>query len=341
MSVDRTTASRGAFTLIEILVVIAIIGLLVAVLLPAFPAVRNKARYTQVAAQFGGLDTGLEMFRGEADLRGTYPPSASDNDADRQLIADPKGSQGDEVRICGAQLLVHAMIGADLLGTPGFRDFDRDGQWWNDTFKNPPGSGGAYDINPTTGQEERTRYGGAGYVDEKMRDNAKSFKNLVDRGMILNLDCDSPPKNIASDERVFVDPWGTPILYYKANRASLRMTADAAEGESGIYWQEDNGIITGTDDGTLAIEGLDFGAGKTKGRYHAIFVNDSPPPTFDPEKIPTDPAYDDSFARFILDTSVLARPTPVRKDSYLLISAGPDARYGTDDDATNWTRKAD
>ncbi len=339
MSVGRTTASRGAFTLIEILVVIAIIGLLVAVLLPAFPAVRNKARYTQVAAQFGGLDTGLEMFRGEADLSGTYPPSASDNDADRQLIADPKGSQGDEVRICGAQLLVHAMIGADSLGTPGFRDFDRDGQWWNDTFKNPPGSGGAYDINPTTGQEERTRYGGAGYVDEKMRNNAKSFRDLVDRGVILNLDCDSPPKNIASDERVFVDPWGTPILYYKANRASLRMTTSA--DASGIYSQEDNGIITGTDDGTLAIEGLDFGAGKTKGRYHTIFVNISPLTTQVCDEICATQDYEDSFACYICDRSVKARPTPVRKDSYLLISAGPDARYGTDDDATNWTRKAD
>ena len=114
MTVDRKTSRRNAFTLVEIMVVIAIIGLLVAVLLPAFGAVRTKARYSQVAAQFGALDTGLEMFRGEDDLGGTYPPSASDNPVDRQLIADPKGSQGDEVRICGAQLLVHAMTSVDL-----------------------------------------------------------------------------------------------------------------------------------------------------------------------------------------------------------------------------------
>ena len=91
----------------------------------------------------------------------------------------------------------------------------------------------------------------------------------------------------------------------------------------------------------LAIGGLDFGAGKTKGRYHALYMNKSPLATEDPNNILTDPNYDDSFARFILDISVPARPTPVRKDSYLLISAGPDSRYGTDDDATNWTRKAD
>jgi len=55
----------------------------------------------------------------------------------------------------------------------------------------------------------------------------------------------------------------------------------------------------------------------------------------------TDTAYDHSFLRFILDASVKARATPVQKDSYLLISAGPDARYGTDDDVLNWTRKTD
>jgi hypothetical protein len=51
--------------------------------------------------------------------------------------------------------------------------------------------------------------------------------------------------------------------------------------------------------------------------------------------------YANSFARFILDASVKARPTPVQKDTYLLISAGPDAIYGSDDDVINWTRKTD
>lgn len=344
MYTDRTTASRGAFTLIEILVVVTIIGLLVAVLLPAFGTVRTKARYTQANAQFGALDTGLEMFRGEADIGGTYPPSASDNPTDRQLIANPKGEKGDNVRICGAQLLVHAMIGADFLGTPGFRDFDRDGQWWNDTYGKPEGSEGAYALSiaqDREGQEIHTRYGGAGYVDEKMRENAKSLRDLAEIGMILNLDPNSPLKNIASDERVFLDPWGTPILYYKANPASLLMTADAGAGKSGIYWQEDNGIITGTKEGPLTTEGFDFGRGKIRDRFHAISVNISPLVTEKPDDILENPSYEDSFARFILDTAVPARPTPVRKDSYLLISAGPDARYGTEDDATNWTRKAD
>ena len=45
-----------------------------------------------------------------------------------------------------------------------------------------------------------------------------------------------------------------------------------------------------------------------------------------------------TFADFILDGKVAARPTPVNKDGYLLISAGADGVYGSEDDITNWTR---
>ncbi len=342
MHSKRTTSSRSAFTLIEILVVVAIIGLLVAALLPAFGVVRTKARYAQAQAQYSALSTGLEMFRGESDLGGSYPPSASDYQTDRQIIADPRGSEGNKVRIAGAHLLVHAMIGADMLGTPGFRDFDRDGQWWDDTYRDPLGSGGAYALDNTTGHEGetmRTRYGGAGYVDDKMKQRTKSLGALEEEGNLLNLSGERVPDDIARDELLFVDPWGTPVLYYKANIAALRIVADS--DRSGIYRQEDNGIITGTDENPA---GLDFGPGAIGGHLHAI--SDIPPlPDGDPDAavntILTNDDYVDSFVRFILDPSVLARPTPVRKDSYLLIGAGPDARYGTDDDVTNWTREKD
>ena len=117
------------------------------------------------------------------------------------------------------------------------------------------------------------------------------------------------------------------------------MTGNAEN--SGIYWQEDNGIITGTEGGITDHAGLDFGSGRINGRYHAIAVATSPDPITPIATVLTDDPYVDSFARFILDPSVMARRAPVRKDSYLLISAGPDGRYGTDDDVTNWTKDKD
>ena len=353
MHMNRTTPSRTAFTLIELMVVIAIIALLVGVLLPAFNTVRTKARNAQAQSQFQALAAGLNMFRSEDALGGAYPPSASDNPDDRRIIANPQRLRGgndgeDEVKVTGAHLLLHALVGADGLGPPGFRDINRNGEWSDDTHDDDsvsnPTDRGAYALDPVTGQERFARYGSGGYVDDKVKDTARSLRQLDETGGILNLD--DAPADVARDELLFLDPWGTPILYYRANKGSFRILGDAGQSGSsraGIYWQEDNGIITGTETGQYATDGLDFGPGKENGRYHAISGVPALPTTRDTavEDILSKTVYQDSFVRFILDSSVKARPTPVRKTEYLLISAGPDQRYGTDDDITNWTRKVD
>jgi len=334
------------------MVVVAIIALLLAALLPAFSAVRNQAKIAQANAQFKAPDTGINAFRAEAALGGALPPSAGDDPtpANRQKIADPQGD-GPQVRIAGAHLLVQAMIGADSLGTPGFRDVSSpaNGKWSDDTHKKfdaAAGQSGIYAIDPATGKEKFPRYGGAGYVDEKMKERAETLEDLVNEGKVLNL---SNPGDLAMKERMFMDPWDHPILYYKASPTSLCMVSKTGApcNGRGIYWQEDNGIITGTKGGVVPDEdGLDFGQGKDAGYLHNIAVAAGPDPNLAQnanwmDTFRTDPQYDHSFAKFILDGSAKARPTPVQKDSYLLISAGPDARYGTDDDVLNWTRKTD
>ncbi len=345
MTTLRQNMKRTGFTLIEMLVVVAIIALLVGILLPSFTAVRTSAKKTQTLAQFHALATGLELFRKEQTIGGSLPPSASDNPSDFMLIANPRKSRStvnnngqDSVRITGAHLLFQAMVGADQLGTPGFRDRDHDGEWWNDTHD---AAGGIYEISttgPTAGKEEVNRFGGAGYVDDKMTAAARSLDALDPEGL------DDVDK-AAVDEPMFVDSFEMPILYYRANRSLYRMTTNlAGANEPGIYRQQDNALITGAEDGGgTAYAGLDFGPGEVDGRYHAIKVALSPDPgsTTATELLvcDTDANYVDSFARFICDHSIRARPTPVRKDSYLLISAGPDNRYGTEDDITNWDRK--
>jgi hypothetical protein len=117
-----------------------------------------------------------------------------------------------------------------------------------------------------------------------------------------------------------------------------------------VYNQVDNGMITGSDAGAnYDADGLDFGPGKldrgTTGLFHRIAVIAGAYPGHPPQfvngvnDIMSLPAYDNSFARYVLDQSVRARNTPVRKDTYLLISAGPDGIYGNEDDVINWTRE--
>ncbi|MFQ5591513.1 MAG: type II secretion system protein [Phycisphaerae bacterium] len=333
-----------AFTLVELLVVISIIALLVAVLLPAVSSVRNQAKTVQVRAQLTTLGQGLEAYRTEDVFGGAYPPSASDkgSDADeRLLIADPLGEDpSQEVMISGAHLLLFAMLGADLLGPPGFIDFNHNRKWSDDTHAGNDGRyDGAYKLDNDTREEVRPRYGNGGYVSDNMREkHVRALGELEDTGVITQWTAPNTPETRRLP--LFVDPWDRPILYYRANTGAKMMIGTAAK--RGIYYQDDNALITGSTD--VGESGIDFGygpldiSGAAAGAvYHRLLWTAQPIPTEDMN----DGKYDDSFARFIWDKSVKARLEPVRKDSYLLITAGPDGVYGSLDDITNWSREAE
>ncbi len=63
-------SSRAGFTLIELMVVIAVIGILVAILFPVFSTAREKARQTKCQAQLMQLVTALNEFHAD---KGHYP----------------------------------------------------------------------------------------------------------------------------------------------------------------------------------------------------------------------------------------------------------------------------
>jgi prepilin-type N-terminal cleavage/methylation domain-containing protein len=86
---------RAAFTLIELLAVLAAVGLLAALAVPAMARALTKARVAKVLSDLGNVEVALEAYAG--DHKGHYPPvtsSCQDADAAEDLQLPPDLAEG-------------------------------------------------------------------------------------------------------------------------------------------------------------------------------------------------------------------------------------------------------
>lgn len=72
----RSSSDRRAFTLVEMLVVLGIIGILIALILPAVMGAQRQARVAAIAMEIKQLETGLDTYKQQL---GEYPPSFGEN----------------------------------------------------------------------------------------------------------------------------------------------------------------------------------------------------------------------------------------------------------------------
>jgi len=275
---------KKAFTLVELLTVLAIIVMLVGLIIPATVTVHRFAKETKQKAEFISIEVALRLFKNDY---GEYPPSFED-----KVMHDYSGSQK----------LVEALLGRDLLG------FHPQSQWEL--------SDGVYDDKtPENLQQRKSRY------YESRTTNIHRLGFGVGEGLFINAGLLAPNTfvmcdifgvreiKLANNKKVRA---GTPILYYRANTTS-KVFADGIVGwNNSIYNAYDNLALIGL--GILQPDG------STKGK-HWLYGNEGQN-FYSPEYKIVDP----------IITSML---WPRNPESYILISAGIDGKYGTIDDITN------
>jgi type II secretory pathway pseudopilin PulG len=205
-----------AFTLVELLTVLAIITMLVALLIPALVVVRNMAKETQQKAQLTTIEMGLTAFKNDY---GDYPPS------------DWQGAPPN-TDYSGAQMLAEALVGWDLLG------FHPKSLW--------DSAGTAYD--PPTPDEGNLKERVGPYLELATASVFRLGNISNDKPGLFNVY--SP---LEGDTFVLCDVFavrritlpagniikaGTPILYYKANPSWMNI--DAVNVNERIYNAYDN-----------------------------------------------------------------------------------------------------
>lgn len=333
-STVKQSNKRKAFSIVELLTVMSIIVILFSLLMPALSMARRYAKKVRQNAQFHAIAAGLELFAKPVAEGGDgeFPESAA-------FGYDQTGTWG-SYDYCGAMKLAEALVGQDLLGFNPQSLFNNTGTTFTGTSlypdqystpQVPPPPPPPYpawyvrnlksrklnlDIRGANVHTLGEIYGVGGYGG-----NRGSFGNLGDpddpNGGIVLCDVYTRVRNKITGERI-----GMPILYYKAD--TTRHSHEWLGVGEGL---NDQNIYNYDDNVELVKLPLPF----NPGAFHPMATAGS-----DKNGDPVDPTI--FYRKMTRDRSVTVINRPVKPDSYILISAGFDGEYGTEDDVYSFRR---
>ena len=208
----RRNPAGGGFTLIELMVVIAIVTMLIGVLVPGIRALNKMAKDLKQKSQFHSIEISLELFSKDFD---GYP--------DSYALQGDSPSDTDGLYVCGAMHLVEALVGRDLRG------FEPDTDWY---VPNDDGSSDLYtDVQESLDRRKPPYLEMRDIVAVEMRDVYANCGNVF-------------PSTDTQRAPVFLDIYRkSPILYFKADTRSrlFEKEVDPADEVSGfIYDYGDN-----------------------------------------------------------------------------------------------------
>ncbi len=314
----RTRPSlKPAFTLVELLVVVAIIALLISIAVPSLTGARNVAKDAKTRAMIHSLTTALESFKNEnaKEFRQTngYPLSARRKDIHEGTLPH----KNDET-MYGAHWLPRYLLGKDQFGFV------------------PRAS------VPPSLKDEPEKWYDADVFEDRRLDRVGPYISVEKVDLLpTNRLTGSQPSTVFEGlvVPVFVDAHERPILYYAANTHGtdpVMATGDPdSEGHKGIYIHEDNLGFTGRENS----EGSNENGWLFMSKHPLRVVGESHADEIDDNTT--------SFAYYVTSKSALDQTSTqpdrakrtvraIKPDTYMLITAGRDGLYGTADDVNNF-----